>query len=1025
MSDSQSSDAARVFISYRIRDSSYAVDRLDERLKQAFGAGVVFRDVRSLPKGASFPNEINDALQAAEVGLVVIGPLWLEVIDADSKARRIDDPSDWVRIEVETLLGRCDASGQPIPVIPVMLGGDRPPGSEVLPDSLTALSSRNGHKLSPDPDFEESVRQLIDHIAGLLNVEPQPFGPTPTTANASQPRIAATKLSVTGTKFVGREQELHLLDEAWGRTSPQLGKVNIVSLIGQGGEGKTALVLNWYTRQAKQQWPNVRRVFDWSFYSQGTSDQTSASADEFFNAAYRWFDPDREVPRDAWQKGGDLATLIAEERTLLILDGLEPLQQPPGKGYGGEFKDPAMTALLRGLAANNPGLCLLTSRVDVAALANFEHDEGPCIRHRLDSLDPTAARGLLRQLGVRGPDSELDQAAAWFHCHAYDLNLLGNYLSKCTDPDEPNWRDIRGWEQRFPILREDERIHPVPDESGRRSGHGRRMLRAYERWLGEDSPALAILRLLGLFDRPAQRELLDVLRTEPVIPGLTDALVGLPEDDWQRSLADLTDLSLITREAAAIDSHPLLREHFGADLRETPDAWRAAHRRLYEHLCETTDEGDQPTLEDLQPLYHAVAHGCHAGLQQQACDDVYYARIKRRDEHYSTRKLGAFGSDLGAVACFYEPPFSHVTTSITQPSQAWLLGEAAFRLQALGRLIESLQPRRAGLDRSVEDEDWKNAAVSASNLSELELTLGEVADAISDAERGVTYADRSGDGFHRESKRTTHANALHQLGRRSEAESLFHEAEQMQADYPLLYSLRGFQYCDLLLAPAEREAWRVLHQPPALSPRFRASDSQEPDANALRLIEGCHAVTDRATQTLKVAEDNNLSLLSIALDHLTLSRAALFESLLSGAEISDSASHISILCTEIDAAVSGLRRAGEQRFVPLGLLTRAWYRSLIGRNTGPESAESDLDEAWEIASRGPMRLHMADIHLYRARLFGPLNQALARGGEEPIEYPWESVEHDLREARELIDKCGYGRRKEELEDAEKALLPPG
>ena len=73
--------------------------------------------------------------------------------------------------------------------------------------------------------------------------------------------------------------------------------------------------------------------------------------------------------------------------------------------------------------------------------------------------------------------------------------------------------------------------------------------------------------------------------------------------------------------------------------------------------------------------------------------------------------------------------------------------------------------------------------------------------------------------------------------------------------------------------------------------------------------------------------------------------------------------------TEIDHAVSGLRRAGRQDFLPLGLLTRAWLRSLTGLAIGTDSARSDLDEAWGIAERGPMPLFLADIDLYRARLF--------------------------------------------------------
>ena len=146
-----------------------------------------------------------------------------------------------------------------------------------------------------------------------------------------------------------------------------------------------------------------------------------------------------------------------------------------------------------------------------------------------------------------------------------------------------------------------------------------------------------------------------------------------------------------------------------------------------------------------------------------------------------------------------------------------------------------------------------------------------------------------------------------------------------------------------------------------------------------------------------------LWLLDIALDHLTLGRAALYAAILEGSSLDPC--HASL-----QHAVDGLRRAGAQDLLLRGLLTRAWLRFLTGPRTGPESAQSDLDEAWEIAERGPMKLHMADIHLHRARLFF-----------REAEYPWGSPAADLAAARELIEKCGYGRRKEELEDAERAI----
>jgi len=153
----------------------------------------------------------------------------------------------------------------------------------------------------------------------------------------------------------------------------------------------------------------------------------------------------------------------------------------------------------------------------------------------------------------------------------------------------------------------------------------------------------------------------------------------------------------------------------------------------------------------------------------------------------------------------------------------------------------------------------------------------------------------------------------------------------------------------------------------------------------------CREVEERAAQTLQWAEDNNLSLLDIALDPLTLGRASLYRTILEKSEIGN-------LKSEIELAVDDLRRAGAVQFLVSALLTRAWLRSLTGPLTGPESAQSDLDEAWEIAERGSMRLFMADVLLYLGRLFRDKTA--------------------LAEARRLIEDCGYHRRDGELADAE-------
>jgi tetratricopeptide (TPR) repeat protein len=671
---------------------------------------------------------------------------------------------------------------------------------------------------------------------------------------------------------------------------------------------------------------------------------------------------------------------------------------------------------------------------------------------------------------VKGIQRELETLVEDVKGHALTLNLLSTYL-----------RDAHGGD-----IRKRDLVKLQDADAEEQGGHAFRVMDAYVRWLEGPQPgsrarqsapsapvedqrrltsaateeeargqrALALLRLMGLFDRPATADCLEAVWRAPVIVGLTEPLVELSE--VRRNLAfswlEAAKLLTVNREGSgmlvSVDAHPLLREYFATDLKQrsgetTPraeiagtipsvatTAWCEAHRRIYEHLCATTPDKLTPTLEDLQPLYQAVVHGCMAGSQQGACDKVYRDRILRRNEAYSVMRIGAFGSDLEAVSHFFRHPWSLVSAGLNESAQAWLLSQAGFRLRALGRLNEALEPLRASVKKGVLAKDWEEAARRACNLSELDLALGDVAGAAADAEQAVTYADRSGDSFLQTGFRTTFADSLHQAGCRAEADSGFREAEQMQEarqpDYPLLYSTSSFQYCDFLLSAPEQASWqnctRILRAGSlAVPPGGSGGETPpEPAAGTAALMDSCRAVSERAALTLKWAKMRGQgSLLDIALNHLTLSRAALYAAIIGSrqrkeANAPSDAPNVRLVtsaATELDTAVAGFHCAGTQYILPHGLLTRSWLRFLTGARTGPESAQEDLDEAWEIAERGPMRLHMADIHLHRARLF-------FREGQ----YPWESPAADLAAAENLIHQCGYHRRDEELADAKRAIL---
>jgi Protein kinase domain len=175
-------------------------------------------------------------------------------------------------------------------------------------------------------------------------------------------RISIARLPVIGNDTFGREEDLAFLNAAWANP-----EVNVVTVVARAGVGKSALVDDWFRRMAAQDYRSAERVFGWSFSRQASSGNTS-SADEFIDAALDWFgDPDPQIGT-AWEKGERLANLIAHRRTLLVLDGLEPRQNPYGPQQG-RLREPSLQALLKELAAFNSGLCVVTTRLPVADIA--------------------------------------------------------------------------------------------------------------------------------------------------------------------------------------------------------------------------------------------------------------------------------------------------------------------------------------------------------------------------------------------------------------------------------------------------------------------------------------------------------------------------------------------------------------------------------------------------------------------------------------------------------------------------------
>jgi hypothetical protein len=177
------------------------------------------------------------------------------------------------------------------------------------------------------------------------------------------------------------------------------------------------------------------------------------------------------------------------------------------------------------------------------------------------------------------------------------------------------------------------------------------------------------------------------------------------------------------------------------------------------------------------------------------------------------------------------------------------------------------------------------------------------------------------------------------------------------------------------------------------SPLPAPPEAGTPHAIALDV---CAEASKRAAQTLEWVTTYGAGLLTIALDHLTLARAALYRALVSPPV--DPAPAATTLQPRVATALARLRQTNSLDHLPRALLTATLYCGTLG--VDPDEARRLLAEAQQIAERGPMPLFLADVYLHRAPLFR----------DRPA----------LVEARDLIERHGYGRRHDELADAEAA-----
>jgi hypothetical protein len=479
------------------------------------------------------------------------------------------------------------------------------------------------------------IQHRTDKIAEIQIIAATEQGELMVSAPARRPSLLSLgRMPSTGSNLFGRTKELAGLTDAW-----EEAETNVVVLVAWGGVGKTALVNSWISELRYANYLGADAVYAWSFYTQGVTERVT-SADLFIESALRKFDDPHPTVGSSWEKGTRLAGLIRARRTLLIIDGLEPLQHPPGPDEG-RIKDPSLIALFSELAESNTGLCLITTRLRIEDLSKF--DKKSVVQKDLGNLTPKAGAHLLRASGVRGPENHLEAASVDFGGHALALTLLGSFLKIVHNGDIES-------KNRIVLL----------EESTREGRHARRVMASYEQWIQEQTgtPDLALLRLISLFDRPTDEAALKYLFDGPPIPDLTDRLSDIDTATFHYVVARLSAMRLLLEKSFGrtdeFDMHPLVREYFSERLRsEHPDAWHEGNRRLF-HYYKGAVVHHPDNIQDMQYLFQAAIHGCKGKLYSEVLREIYVPRISRGEESYAATVLGASNALLSVLTYFFD-----------------------------------------------------------------------------------------------------------------------------------------------------------------------------------------------------------------------------------------------------------------------------------------------------------------------------------------------------------------------------------
>jgi Ca2+/Na+ antiporter len=562
---------------------------------------------------------------------------------------------------------------------------------------------KKSEKQDAGGDSYKAGRDII--IQPPSKMEPLTFPSQPSLHNQTPPEP----------NFVGRKEMLETLT-GW-YTNPE---VRIGALIGWGGVGKSAIVRKWYdTLEANNIKPDG--IFWWGFYR-------NAYLEQFLNALLRYVSQGRIEPetiKSTWKKTDRIKAYIHQGTYLIILDGLEQMQKSESGDEFGKMIHRECTELLHYLAdtPEAAGLCLITTRYRLKDLDEWH--ERSYKNLPLTDLSIPDSLLMLRSRGVKGSEEDMWGVINRYKGHALSLTSLAGYLNRYYDGDIKQASEVEF------VLGDRVRFEDV-----------NKLLRKYAEKMSDSERIF--LYIFSLFRQEVtENDFAGVFRHEIEGTKFNEVLVNLNKLDFRDLIDGLVDWRLISYDETkkAYATHPLIKGYFKSDFDEKIK--KLCHKRIYQYFGLYALEWPE-SLEEMQPLFEQVYHGCAAGLYAEVFNDVYWEKIYRKEEQFIIHKLGAWEANLSLAKTFFpKGDLSQMPLVSKKSAQSWLLATAGLALLATGRPKEAEDPFLTGLQMDIKDKNWIYASEEYQNLAELQFRTGELESGLESAKGALDTAEKA------------------------------------------------------------------------------------------------------------------------------------------------------------------------------------------------------------------------------------------------------------------------------------------